>query len=110
MPRDVIAEADWKVLRRAHPLALERFCERVLGEVERVMRNREQTHHQRYLAVFELVQRRDRDMARLFDNPRRSQALTMLAHMRSEGVLTQEEFSSLSPQTRSAVERLLGAG
>ena len=35
MPR-FIAEADWKVLRRVHPLALERYCERVLAEIERV--------------------------------------------------------------------------
>ena len=35
MPR-AIAEADWKVLRRVHPLALERYCERVLAEIERV--------------------------------------------------------------------------
>ena len=38
MPPD-ISEPDWKVLRRVHPLALERFCGRVLGEVERIMHN-----------------------------------------------------------------------
>jgi hypothetical protein len=64
MPPD-INEADWKVLRRVHPLALERFCGR---------------------------------------------ALTMLAHMRSDAVLTEEEFSSLSQQTRNAVHMLIGAG
>jgi hypothetical protein len=30
-----IEEPDWKVLRRVHPLALERFCERVLAEIDR---------------------------------------------------------------------------
>ena len=109
MPPD-INEADWKVLRRIHSLALERFCERVLGEVERIVRNAALSHLERYLEIFKLMQRRDQDMARIFDNPRRSQALTMLAQMRSEGVLTEEEFSSLSQQTRSAVEMLLGIG
>jgi hypothetical protein len=56
------------------------------------------------------MQRRDGDIARLFDGPRRSRALTMLAHMRSDGVLTEEEFSSLSQQTRNAVRMLIGAG
>ncbi len=31
-----IAEADWKVLRRVHSLALDRYCENVLAEIERV--------------------------------------------------------------------------
>ncbi len=109
MPPEV-PEADWRVLRRVHPLAVERFCERVLGEVERVTRNCVQSNHERYLEIFQLMQRRDRDIALLFDNPRRSRALTMLARIRSEGLLTEEEFSSLSQQTRSAVEMLLGAG
>jgi len=31
-----IKEPDWKVLRRVHPLALERFCEHALAEIDRV--------------------------------------------------------------------------
>jgi hypothetical protein len=109
MPPD-INEADWKVLRRVHPLALERFCGRALGEIERIMHNGALGHNERYVEIFNLMQRRDGDIARLFDGPRRSRALTMLAHMRSDGVLTEEEFSSLSQQTRNAVRMLIGAG
>jgi hypothetical protein len=45
--RRTIAEIDWKVLRRLHPLALERFSERVLAEIEGVM-HPGQSAHQRY--------------------------------------------------------------
>ncbi len=62
-----IVEADWKVLRRVHPLALERYCERVLD------------------------------------------ALTMLARIRAAGLLTEDEFFSLSPETRNAIGLLMGA-
>jgi hypothetical protein len=109
MPPD-INEADWKVLRRVHPLALERFCSRALDEIEHIMQNGALSHHERYVQIFNLMQRRDGDIARLFDDARRSRALTMLAHMRSDGVLTEEEFSSLSQQTRNAVRMLIGAG
>ena len=109
MPR-TIAEADWKVLRRVHPLALERYCERVLAEIERVMHESVQSTHQRYLDIFNIVEERDREIARIFNDPRRSHALTMLARIHSEGLLTADEFSSLSPETRSAIELLLGAG
>lgn len=104
-----VNEADWKVLRRVHPLAVERFCERVLAEIDQAARNTSQSHHERYREIFDLIRRRDRDIARLFDDPRRSRALTMLAEIRSEGLLTEEEFSSLSQQTRSAIEMLLCA-
>src|SRR5437868_5933423 len=58
MPRE-IKEADWKVLRRLHPLALNRFCERVLAEIESVKHDHARSSHQRYLDIFEIVERRD---------------------------------------------------
>ena len=109
MPRSTIAETDWKVLRRVHPLALERYCERVLAEIERVLHNSAQSTHQRYLDIFKIIEQRDREMASIFNDPKRSNALTMLARIRSDGLLTEDEFSGLSQETRSAIELLLGA-
>jgi hypothetical protein len=108
VPR-TIAEDDWKVLKRIHPLALEQYSERVLAEIERVTHNRAQSFHQRYLEIFKIVEQRDREMSGIFNDPRRSNALTMLARIRAAGVLAEDEFPSLSPETRSAVELLLGA-
>lgn len=109
MPPD-ISEPDWKVLRRVHPLALERFCGRVVGKVERIIHNTALSQRERYVELFNLMQRHDGDIGRLFDDPKRSRALTMLAHMRSDGVLTEEEFSSLSQRTRNSILMLIGAG
>jgi hypothetical protein len=105
-----IKEPDWKVLRRVHPLALERFCERALAEIDRVSHDGAKDHHARYLQIFKTIQQLDREIARLFDNPRRSHGLTMLAQIRSKGLLTEDEFSSLSPESRGAIQMLLGAG
>ena len=93
-------EPDWKVLRRVHPLALERFCERVLGEMDRVLRDGATSYHARYLQIFRILQQRDREMARLFDNPRRSHGLTMLAQIRSQGLL--REARIFQPEPRNA--------
>src|SRR6266850_7168780 len=101
MPRE-IKEADWKVLRCLHPLALDRFCERVLAEIESVKHDDARSFHQRYLDIFEIVERRDREMARIFDNLKRSNALTMLTRMRTNRLLMEEECSSLSAETRNA--------
>jgi hypothetical protein len=43
-----IKEPDWKVLRRVHRLALERFCERLLAAIEGVSRDGAKGHHGRY--------------------------------------------------------------
>ena len=99
-----ISEPDWKVLRRVHPLALERFCERVLAEIDRVSHNSAKSHSSRYLEIFKIIEQRNREMASIFDDPRRSYALTMLAQIRSQGLLTEDEFSRLSPETRSAIK------
>jgi len=105
-----ISEPDWRVLRRLHPLALERFCESVLAEVDRVSRDGAKNHHARYLQIFRIIEQRNGEMARIFDNPRRSDALRMLAQIRSQGLLTEDEFSSLSPETRGVIQTLLGGG
>jgi hypothetical protein len=66
----------------------------VLAEIARVTNNRGQSTHQRYLDVFKIIEQRDREMAKIFNDPRRSNALTMLARIRSDGLLTENEFSS----------------
>jgi hypothetical protein len=105
-----IPEADWKVFRQLHPLALDRFCQRVLAEVGRLAAETGAGSHQRYLAVFKLLQRRDEELADSFDNPRRSTALIQLARIRAEGLLTDEEFARFSAETRASVQLFLDVG
>jgi hypothetical protein len=104
-----ISEADWKLFRQLHPLALERFCERVLAEVGRLASETDKSAHERYLAVFQLLQQRDKELAEAFDDLRRSTAWRQLAVIRSRGLLTEEEFARFSPGTQGAVQVWLGA-
>ena len=102
-----IKESDWKLLRQMVPVALERFCQRILGELDRIGSESTKSHHQRYLDIFEVLQRRDREIAQAFNDMRRSTALTQLAAICSQGLLTEEEFLRFSPETRSVIELLL---
>jgi len=52
-------ESDWKTFRELQQLALERFCKRVLEEVESILKDGSRTHHERYLDVFRLLRKRD---------------------------------------------------
>jgi hypothetical protein len=102
-----IHESDWKIFRLLQPLALDRFCQRVLAEVGRLAADAEKGHHDRYLAVFKLLQRRDKELADAFNGPRRSTALVQLARIQFHELLSAEEFARFSPETRTSVESLL---
>lgn len=100
-------ESDWKVFRRLHAIALERFCERVLSELARLASDDSKTNHDRYLAVFKLVHERNAELADAFDNPRRSTAVQQLACIQSHELLTEEEISHFSPEIRDSVQSIL---
>jgi len=88
-----IKESDWKVFRRLHSIALERYCQRVLEEVM-LAATCNDSYHDCYLKVYRLMQDRDRTIARAFDDLRRSTALVRLVNIISEGLLTDEELSN----------------
>jgi hypothetical protein len=100
-------ESEWKLFRKVREAALDRFCEHVLSEISDLLSPARGSHHDRYLAVFKLLENRDRELAEMFDNPRRSTALMQLAQMRSQDLLTDEEFARFGLDTRDWVEKLL---
>ena len=102
-----IKESDWKLLRQLHSVALERFCQRILEELERINSDSAKSFHQRYLAIFDVIKRRDKEIAQAFNDMRRSTALTHLTAIRSHGLLTEEEFLRFTPETCRVVEALL---
>ena len=105
-----IREADWKRFRELRPLALDRFCQRVLTELGQLATAKSPGSHERYLAVYHLVPRRDEELAKAFNEPRRSTAVLQLACLQAQGLLTEEEFADFSPECRAAVGAYLGLG
>ena len=101
-------EADWKVLRSVKDAALNRLCERILDEGRRVMDDRSLSAHQRYLKLFKLIQRRDDDIAKSFNDMRRSRAVYRIAWIRYLKLLTDEEWERFSPRTRELAQFLAG--
>jgi hypothetical protein len=107
MPHE-FKESDWKVFRRLHPIALERFCERILAEIEGVLADQSMTSHERYIAVYRLVKRRDKEVANLFNDFRRSTALQQIALIQSHKLWSNEEMAEFSDDVREVMQSLLG--
>jgi hypothetical protein len=100
-------EQDWKTLRALHPLALDRYCKRVLQEITSVAGETSRSAHERYLAIYALVGRRNRDMADAFDDMRRSTAILKIAHIYALGLLTEDEFARFSDVMRDQIRRIV---
>jgi hypothetical protein len=103
-----IKESDWKIFRQVHAVALERFCQHILDESELLYRDSALSAHQRYLALCRHFRERNKEVARLFDDFRRSTALWQLAAIKRQGLVTDEEFARFSQEAQNFVAVLVG--
>jgi hypothetical protein len=104
--RHEFPESDWKTFSELRLVALERFCKRVLDEVSRCPLNTEQSYHQRYLELFHWLGERNDELAKAFDDPRRSQMLWQLAAIYAYGLLKPDEFARFTQHTRERIQLL----
>ena len=98
-------ESDWKVFRELRETALERFCYRTLTELESVCKENSKTGYERYLAAYELLQKRDKKVSHMFDAPRRSEMLWQLKLIYNERLLEETELMRFSEE----VQKLLAS-
>jgi hypothetical protein len=105
MAQDV-PETDWKVFRELREVAIERYCKRILDEVERFRADASRSHHERYLALYRWLRDRNEDLAHAFDDPRRSQMLWQLAAIHAHGLLESNELAQFTAKTRKTIESL----
>lgn len=104
-----IDESDWKLLRQLHKVALERFSKRILDELEQIRTDTSRNHHEQFLAAYDLINRRNKDMAMVFDDLRRSRAFALLGAQLSLGLLTKDEFAGFTQQSQEIMKSYLGS-
>lgn len=90
-------EADWKCLQKLKSILLERLCERINQKTLALLNDPSKTHYEKYLAVFEKTRRDDRDVARAFDDWRRSRLGTIILELHRLGLFTESELQGFSP-------------
>lgn len=100
-----IHESDWRVFRRLHSIALERFCKRVLEEVREAAECKTD-YHDCYRNVYRLIRDYDKRMAAAFDDPRRSNAFLLLANIIGEGLLSAEELKQFSQEAQARIKMI----
>ena len=99
-----LKESDYKVFRKLRVSALERYCERILKDVERLVHTDKATYHERYLDLWKLLRNRDKTIAIAFGAPRHSQAFVQLVNIDAENLLTEDELNQFSDELRDRIE------
>lgn len=95
-----ISESDWKLFCRFRLLALERFCERIFRDIDPIASQTDKNWHERYKLLYKLVTDSDEDLAKVFNDFRRSTAYAQLRQMHALGLLTDEEIMQFSSTAR----------
>ena len=97
-------ESDWKIFRELRELALDRFCKRILDQLEALRLDTSRSHHERHLDTFRFLQYRDDEVAHAFNDPRRSRMLIQLAAIHSYGLLEPNELERFSLETCDTIK------
>ncbi|HAY26385.1 MAG TPA: hypothetical protein PK440_21175 [Candidatus Accumulibacter phosphatis] len=101
-----IAESDWRLFRKLHAVALERFYARLLNEIEAASAA-ETGSHQRYLDICRIIERGNLELSVTFSDLRRSTALLRIVSLRDRALLTEDELSGFSQQVVEVVNSLV---
>jgi hypothetical protein len=104
-----ISERDWRHLRSVSTAALDRCCARVLADCTSVLQSTNMSNHERYLRLYRLIRDRDDDIARAFNDLRRSTATQRLASMIVLDAVTDDELAQFSDATRESATGLAEA-
>ena len=97
MSRD-IRESDWKCFKKIHPMALRRHCDETMKRLAEIASDASDDPHDSYLKAYEYIMKRDKEVALLFNEYRRSTALSQLTFMMSRRVISASDLEGLSEE------------
>ena len=100
-------ERDWKVFRKLHAAAYERRCATAVADLARICGDGSRSAAERQEEASRVVREHDRDLARLFPDPRRSRMMLQLANLLLQELVRPEELDRFTEETRESVESLV---
>lgn len=100
-----ISESDWKIWRRLRREALDRYSQKVLDDAAKLQSGTGGAH-ERYLKLYQLIKRRDKQMGQIFDGPSRSDAFFQIAAAVQAKALRSEDLQQFSEEMQQVIEFL----
>jgi hypothetical protein len=106
MDRD-ITERDWKVFRELHAIAMDRFFENAVKEMQPMLWQKNKIAQERFWDALTYAKEQRKQAADVFDGMRRSTAVFQAGLMYARHLLTKEEISRFTPEMQEQLERFL---
>ena len=102
-------ESDWKVFSRLHPIAVERYYQKVDAQITAIANDPSRSPRERFHDIRELIEKSVKEARDMFTDLRRSTAFIYLFLIRSEGWITDEEMTLFSQKLQDYdMRRLAG--
>ena len=102
-----IRESDWKIARSMKDNALDLACKQILEKASKIIESDDEGNHAKYLVLWKVMRAEDKQIAFMFDDFKRSTAIQQVSSWKRRGLITEEEFSSFSPETQERIESML---
>jgi hypothetical protein len=101
-----IPEEDWKFLRTLKDRMLTEACERIFGKIEDILHARTGKEHESYLKLWKVLRHEDKQIAIMFDDLKRSNALMKLSTWRTQDLLSDNDLNGFTEETQRRIEVL----
>mgnify|MGYP006305104307 FL=1 len=93
-----IPERDWKKFRSIKDKLLDTACDRILAKTKTLIEKG--NGHKTYLQLWDMIQKEDKKISEMFDDPRRNNALYKIAALDREDLIDEETLKEFSEETR----------
>ena len=74
-------ESEWKRFKRLKDICLDRYCNSVLEEATEICSQEAKSNHDRYIELYQLMRKRDKELGKAFDGLSRNQSHIQLMMM-----------------------------
>jgi len=95
-----------KALKSIKNNALQAVCESILADTKNIINNDSKDFHSRYLELFDLVRKKDKKIAQVFDGLSRSNATIQLMQLRAMGLVSESDLNELTTEFKEHTKPL----
>jgi len=99
-------ERDWIVFRDLGPILIERYWERCVAELKRIMEAGAATNRDLYWNIVEAAKAQREEARDMFDGCGRSAAFFKILRINSNGLFTEKELGQFSNELRASLDDL----
>lgn len=99
-----IPENDWKTLSAIKDELLDNACQRVFEKIKRIIDENNKTRHEAYLELWNLLNKENEEIATMFNDLKRNNAIYKLAALKRNALLTDKENRMFSKETQELAD------